>query len=182
MNYDFSCNSSINCAPSWSPARKAIRSYRILRSDVEAFKFRMEQEPFFLAHLDAHFSSRNPKTPRHIASFNYSALRVFLTQRWMKEPDALTIDQAAKLLGTSYCKLIWLNRDGDLQMVIVRGKKYFFKENIIEYLIRPEVTFRPKIGNCKEVISEFKKKQCRVRENEIRRQKRAAKRAKGNEK
>lgn len=97
----------------------------------------------------------------------------------MKEPDALTIDQAAKLLGTSYCKLIWLNRDGDLQMVIVRGKKYFFKENIIEYLIRPEVTFRPKIGNYKEVISEFKKKQCRVRENEIRRQKRAAKRAKG---
>lgn len=135
-----------------------------------------------MAHLDGHFSSRNPKPPRHIAPFDYDALKVFLIQRWMKEPDALTIDQAAKLLGTSCCKLVWLNRDGDLQMVIVRGKKYFFKENIIEYLIRPEVTLRPKIGNYKEIISEFKKKQCRVRENEIRRQKRAAEREKENRK
>ncbi len=61
-------------------------------------------------------------------------------------------------------------------MVIVMGKKYFFKENIIAYLTRPEVTLRPRIGNYKEVISEFKKQQCRVRENEKRRQKRAAQR------
>lgn len=66
-------------------------------------------------------------------------------------------------------------------MIVVRGKKYFFKENIIEYLIRPEVTLRPKIGNYKEVISEFKEKQCRVRENEIRRQRRATKREQNQE-
>lgn len=161
---------------------KPTHKYRILRSDVEAFKLRMEQEPFFLAHLDGHFSSRDPKPPRHIAPFDYSGLKVFLTRRWIDAPDALTIDQAAKLLGTNWSKLLWLNRDGDLQMIVVRGKKYFFKENIIEYLIRPEVTLRPKIGNYKEVVSEFKKKQCRMRENEIRRQKRAAKREKGNEK
>ncbi len=53
------------------------------------------------------------------------------------------------------------------------GKKYFFKENIIAYLIRPEVTLRPKIGNYKEVISEFKKQQCCVRENAKRRPKRS---------
>ncbi len=65
-------------------------------------------------------------------------------------------------------------------MMIVMGKKYFLKENIIAYLIRPEVTLRPKIGNYKEVISEFKKQQCCVPENEKRRQKRAAQRIKNN--
>ncbi len=57
-----------------------------------------------------------------------------------------------------------------------RNGQDFLKENIIAYLTRPEVTLRPKIGNYKEVISEFKKQQCRVRENEKCRQKRAAER------
>ena len=59
-------------------------------------------------------------------------------------------------------------------MIVVRGKKYFFKENINEYLIRPEVTLRPQIRNYKEVVREFKKLQCREWEDEIRPQKRAA--------
>lgn len=136
---------------------------------MEAFKLQMEQNPFMLAHLDGHFSSRDPKPPRHIAPFDYSRLKVFLIQRWSNAPDALTIDQTAKLLGTNRNKLLWLNRDGELQMIVVRGKKYFFRENIIEYLIRPEVTLRPQIGNYREVVREYKKLQCRVRENEIRR-------------
>ncbi len=90
----------------------------------------------------------------------------------------MTINQAAKLLGTSWRYLLKLNENGDLEMIIVMGKKYFLKENIIAYLTRPEVTLRPRIGNYKEVISEFKKQQCRVRENEKRRQQRAAEREK----
>lgn len=125
---------------------------------MEAFKLQMEQNPFMLAHLDGHFSSRDPKPPRHIAPFDYSRLKVFLIQRWSNAP-----------VGTNRNKLLWLNRDGDLQMIVIRGKKYSFKENIIEYLIRPETTLRPQIGNYREVVREYKKLQCRVRENEIRR-------------
>ena len=57
--------------------------------------------------------------------------------------------------------------------------------NILEelwYLTRPEVILSPQIGNYKDVICEYRKHQCRVRENEIRRQKRAAERAKQNQK
>ncbi len=157
---------------------KTTHKYQILRKDAESFKLQIEQNPFLLAHLNGNFSSREPKPPRHIAPFDYIALNEYLVELWKSAPDALTIDQAAKLLGTSWNKLLWLHRDGDLEMVIVMGKKYFFKENIIAYLTRPEVTLRPRIGNYREVISEFKKQQCRVRENEKRRQKRAALRTK----
>ncbi len=157
---------------------KTTHKYQILRKDAESFKLQIEQNPFLLAHLNGHFSSREPKPPRHIAPFDYDALNKYLFELWKAAPDALTIDQAAKLLGTSWNKLLWLHRDGELEMVIVMGKKYFFKENIIAYLIRPEVTLKPRIGNYKEVISEFKKQQCRVRENGKRRQKRAALRTK----
>ncbi len=157
---------------------KTTHKYQILRKDAESFKLQIEQNPFLLAHLNGNFSSREPKTPRHIAPFDYDALNEYLLELWKAAPDAIPINQAAKLLGTSWRYLLKLNENGDLEMIIVMGKKYFLKENIIAYLIRPEVTLRPQIGNYKEVISEFKKQQCRVHENEKRRQKRVAQRTK----
>lgn len=74
--------------------------------------------------------------------------------------------------------ILRLGHIGVIEIVVIMGKRYCAKENFIEYLIRPEVTLRPQIGNYKEIIGEFKKQQYRVRENEVRRQRRAAERVK----
>ncbi len=139
---------------------KTTHKYQILRKDAESFKLQIEQNPFLLAHLNGHFSSREPNPPHHIASFDYIALNEYLIELWKAAPDAITINQAAQLLGTSWRYLLKLNENGDLEMIIVMGKKYFLKENLIAYLTRPEVMRRPVIGNYREVLCEFQKKQC----------------------
>ena len=160
---------------------KSTHKYRILRSDVEAFKVRLETDKQLQAQLAGQFSSRPKKTPQPVNPIDSDTLQEFLIRRWESMPEALLIEQAAQMLGANRNSILRLGHIGQLEIVIIRGKRYCTKENLIQYLIRPEVTLRPQIGNYKEVISEFKKKQCRVRENEIRRQRRAAKREKQNQ-
>lgn len=85
------------------------------------------------------------------------------------------------MIGTNRNSILRLEHVGKLEIVVIMGKRYCTKGNLIAYLTRPEVILRPQIGNYKELIREYKKQQCRVRENEIRRQKRAAQRAKESE-
>lgn len=96
-------------------------------------------------------------------------------------PEALLIEQAAQMLGANRNSILRLGHIGQLEIVIIRGKRHCTKVNLIQYLIRPAVTLRPQIGNCKELLSEFRRKQSREQENEIRRQRRAAKREKQNQ-
>ncbi len=154
---------------------KTTHKYQILRKDAENFKLRLEKNPFLLSHLNGQFSSRQPKPKAEIKPLDHTALNEYLTKLWKTAPDALTLDQAAKLLGTNWTKLLHLHRDGELEMIVVMGKKYFLKENIIEYLVRPEVARKPKIGNYKEVIKEFERLQCLDREHK----KKGPKRGKG---
>ncbi len=150
---------------------KTTHKYQILWKGAESFKLQIEENPFLLAHLDGHLSSRKPKPKANIKPFDYAALNKYLTKLWKTAPDALTLDQAAKLLGTNWIKLLHLHRDGELEMIVVMGKKYFLKENIIAYLARPEVARKPKIGNYREVIREFENQQDQLQENKKRRNK-----------
>ena len=160
---------------------KTTHKYRILRSDVEAFKLRMEQDKKLQAQLAGQFSSLEPKPPKQVSSTECEALQEYLLRRWKSMPEALLIDQAAQMIGTNRNSILRLEHVGKLEIVVIMGKRYCTKGNLIAYLTRPEVILRPQIGNYKELIREYKKQQCRVRENEIRRQKRAAQRAKESE-
>ena len=55
---------------------------------------------------------------------------------------------------------------------IVNTTQYIAKTEFISYLSSPEKLAIPRTEAYKELIREFKKRQCRERENEIRRQKR----------
>lgn len=157
---------------------KATHKYRILRSDVEAFKLRMEKDKKLQAQLAGQFSSRPKKLPQPRSPIDSDNLKEFLIRRWKSMPEALLIDQAAQMIGANRNSILRLGHIGVIEIVVIMGKRYCAKENFIEYLIRPEVTLRPQIGNYKEIIGEFKKQQYRVRENEVRRQRRAAERVK----
>lgn len=161
---------------------KTTHKYRILRADVEAFRLQMEQDKKLQAQLVGQFSSHGPKPPKKMNPVDCEDLRDYLLRRWKFMPEALLIGQAAQMLGTNRNSILRLEHVGKLEIVVIMGKRYCSKENLIEYLTRPEVILRPQIGNYKQVICEYKKRQSRERENEIRRQKRAAQRAKQNQK
>ena len=161
---------------------KPTHKYRILRSDVEAFKLRLETDKLLQAQLAGQFSSHDPKPPKKMNPIDCEELQEYLFRRWRSMPEALTIDQAAQMIGTNRNSILRLEHVGKIEIMIVMGKRYCTKENLIAYLTRPEVILRPQIGNYKQVICEYKKRFSREKENEIRRQKRAAKRAKQPEK
>ncbi len=75
-------------------------------------------------------------------------------------PEALLIEQAAQMLGSNRNSILRLSHIGQLEIMIVMGKRYCTKANLIAYLIRPEVIRRPVIGSYREVLCEFQKKQC----------------------
>ncbi len=73
-------------------------------------------------------------------------------------PEALLIEEAAQMLGTNRNSILRLNHIGQLEIMVVMGKRYCAKESLIAYLIRPAVTRRPTIGNYHDILSEFREK------------------------
>ncbi len=139
---------------------KPTHKYLVKCADARAFQKRLCQDADLQAQLAGHFSSHSKSTPKPAIPIDRDALQEFLLWRWRAMPEALLIEQAAQMLGANRNSILRLNHIGQLEIMIVMGKRYCTKENLIAYLTRPEVTRRPVIGNYREVLCEFQKKQC----------------------
>ncbi len=138
---------------------KPTHKYLVKCADARAFQKRLCQDADLQAQLAGHFSSHSKGTPKPAIPIDADALQEFLLWRWRAMPEALLIEQAAQMLGSNRNSILRLNHIGQLEIMIVMGKRYCTKENLIAYLTRPEVTRRPLIGNYREVINEFIKLQ-----------------------
>ena len=87
-------------------------------------------------------------------------------------PDALPTLTAAKVSGHNAQRIRELIKQNILHGVTVNATQYIPKAEFILYLSSPEKLAIPRTEEYRDLIREFKKRQCRERENEIRRQKR----------
>lgn len=153
----------------------ATHKYRVLVKDAEEFKHRMKNEPGFLAELTGLFSSRTEHHPRpllEVTDENCNAFRQWLEAQWAEFPDALPTLTASKLTGHAHQRIRELIKDNVLNGVKVGTVQYIVKDEFIAYMSSPEKLSKPRTPAYCELIREFKRRQCRIRENEKKREKR----------
>ena len=66
------------------------------------------------------------------------AARGYLTELWSKEPDALTVEQAAKLSGYSACSVRRWIKTGSLSAVWYHNRYQVLKDALSESLAEKE--------------------------------------------
>lgn len=149
--------------------------YLVRIEDAKEFRHRMETEKGFLAELTGLFSNR---TEHHTAPLlevtdeNCTAFRLWLETQWAEFSDALPTLTASKLTGHAHQRIRELVRENVLRGVKVGAVQYIVKDEFIAYISSPEKLSKPNTSAYRELIRAFKRRQCRVRENEKRREKR----------
>ena len=133
----------------------------------------MEQEPNFLRELSGQFSSRKTHRPKRPTlkptEENCREFEAFLTDLWAELPDALPATEAATLVGYAPQRIRELIKENVLHGVKVGAVQYIVKNEFIAYLSFAEKLSKPITPAYYELIRNFKRRQCRVRENEKRR-------------
>ena len=151
---------------------QATHKYRIRRTDVVIFKQRMDTEPGFLAELNGMFSNRtewHPVPLLEVTDENRAAFHAWLTVEWNELPEAMPVKEIVRLIGGKPIQIHELIENGILHGVIVGGKVYCPKSEVIDYTASAEKLSNPGSQIFRELIRTFKKQQCRERENEKRR-------------
>ena len=103
---------------------------------------------------------------------NSRAFRAYLTKEWADYPDALPTATASKLSCCQPQRIHEMIRSGKLHSGKVGATQYCVKDEIIHYTASVKRLSNPTGDAYKELIRAFKRRQCRERENEKRREKR----------
>ena len=153
----------------------ATHKYLVRIEDAKEFRHRMETQQGFLAELTGLFSSRiehHPKPLIEVTDENCTAFRLWLEAQWAEIPNALPTLTASKLTGYAHQRIRELVKQKVLSGVRVGAVQYIVKDEFIAYMSSPEKLSKPRTPGYCELIRAFKRRQCRVRENEKRREKR----------
>ena len=146
----------------------ATHKYRVLVEGVEKFKYRMDNEVGFLAELNGMFSNRtewHPKPLIEVTKENCNAFRLWLEKEWAELPDALPTKMAAALSGCQPQRIYELIKENVLHGIKISAVQYIPKSEFIVYTASPEKLAKPTSDEYRKLIQEFKKRQCREREN-----------------
>ena len=149
--------------------------YLILREDVAIFQRKMESDPCFLAELTGMFTSRKEHHPKpffEINDLNTKAFRMWLKNEWADLPEALSVKELSDLLGVTGNTVNNWVREGKVNAVTVMGKRFCIKQSVIDYYASEEKLAHPADEAYRDLIRGFKRRMCRERENEKRREKR----------
>ena len=150
----------------------ATHKYLVLKEDAEKFLVRLVTDQKLIAKLRGQFpheGERHPKPFFAASEENCTAFRRWLEKRWAELPDAMPTLTAAKVSGHNAQRIRELIKQNILQGVIISTTQYISKTEFISYLSTPEKLAIPRTEAYRDLIREFKKRQCRERENEIRR-------------
>lgn len=155
----------------------ATHKYLILKKDAEMFKFRMENEVGFLSEYAGKFTSRKEHHPLPILKVteeNCEALKSWLTQTWSDLPEALTLKQAAELIGSNSVRLNEkVQKETEIKTFTMFGKRYCFKDQFIDYVCSPTYLLRRQhTDTFRTLIAQFKKHHKKHRSEEFFRQSR----------
>ena len=151
----------------------ATHKYLVRIEDAKEFRHRMETEKGFLAELTGLFSNRTEHHPApllEVTDENCTAFRLWLETQWAEIPDALPTLTASKLTGHARQRIRELVKQNVLSGVRVGAVQYVVKDEFIAYMSFPEKLSKPRTPGYCELIRAFKRRQCRVRENEKRRE------------
>lgn len=141
----------------------STHKYRVLVEDAEKFKYRMDNEAGFLAELNGMFSNRtewHPKPLIEVTEENCNALRQWLEKEWAGLPDALPTKQAVELIGCSPQRIYQLIKEIVLHGIKIGAVQYIPKTEFISYATSPKKLSKPTSDEYRELIQEFKKRQC----------------------
>lgn len=131
----------------------------------------MDNEEGFLAELNGMFSNRtecHPKLLIDVTEENCNAFRLWLEKEWAELPDALPTKTAASLIGCQPQRIYELIKENVLHGIKIGAVQYIPKTEFISYMAWPKKLAVPRTEKYKELIRNFKKSQCRERENENR--------------
>lgn len=78
-----------------------------------------------------------------------------MTERWEKEPDALTAKQAAELINFKPQRINELVKKEKLHGVKIGSVQYVSKDEFIEYVSSPEMVVRMGNAKYKELINNY---------------------------
>jgi hypothetical protein len=151
----------------------ATHRYLVLKEDAEKFLVRMGTDPKLIAKLKGKFPHEGERHPVQFfvaSEENCTAFREWLEKRWADLPDALPALTACEVSGYAHQRIRELVKENVLHGAMVCGTQYISKSEFISYLSSPEKLAKPRTETYKELIREFKKRQYRERENELRRQ------------
>ena len=157
---------------------QTTHKYRVRVEDAIQFKWRMDNEPGFLAEHSGKFSSHKEHHPRQlfvVTNESCLAFRKWLEREWADRPDALTIYEAAELLSIRPAKIAELAKSGVIHLARVKKVSYCPKCEVIAIATSVEKLSNPVGEEYQKLIRAFKKRQSREIENEKRRQKRKMK-------
>lgn len=149
--------------------------YLVLTEDADKFLERMETDQKLIEKLKGKFSTGKTHLPKPVfdaTEENCTAFAEWLEKKWAELPDALPTLTAAQISGHKAQRVRELVKENVLLGISVNGTQYIPKSDFIAYLSKPEKLASARTETYKELIREFKKRQARERENEIRRQKR----------
>lgn len=149
--------------------------YLVLTEDADKFLERMETDQKLIAELKGKFSNRKNHQPKpffDVTEENCNAFAEWLEKKWAELPDALPTLTVAQISGYRAQRIRELVKENVMMGISVNGTQYIQKSDFIAYLSKPEKLISARTEAYKELIREFKKRQARERENEIRRQKR----------
>ena len=154
----------------------ATHKYLVTKEDAGAFLVRLKTDKKLIANLAGRFSHQGAEKPKQAFTIDCDLFRAWLTKRWAELPDALPTLTAAKVSGHNSQRIRELVKQNTLHGVTVGTVQYIPKAEFISYLSSPDKLAVPRTDAYKELIREFRKRQSRERENELRRQKRKSKR------
>lgn len=100
----------------------------------------METEEGFLSELTGMFNANGKQNAQLMTADkkNQNGFRQYLRKKMSKLPDAIPSPKAAELLGTSPQGIYRMFKEGKIYGIILAGKLYCSKEQLIDYLCSME--------------------------------------------
>ena len=138
----------------------ATHKYLVRVEDARAFRKRLSNDKVLIAGLTGKFSSGKREKPEitvEITEENSEAFARWLNNEWAELPEALPTKQASEITGINPQCFNEMVRKHKMYGIIIRGKQYCRKTELIAYLSEPIQLVKTKV-----VSRIFRKMVCRL--------------------
>ncbi len=146
--------------------KKRSHRYLIKKEDVDVFFKKLNEDPFFISNLSVKFTAVTTgiaKKKKHnivITEQDCRSFKAFLSKKWRDVPDALMLEDVAKLVGTTRKSLNYVCERNKIVYIMIRNRRVCTKDSVIEYYSSLGVLRNPiKSETFTNLLLEYKSKQ-----------------------
>ena len=136
----------------------ATHKYLVSVEDAKAFRKRLSNDKVLIAGLTGKFSSGKRKKPEitvEITEENSEAFARWLNNEWAELPEALPTKQASEMTGINPQRFNELVRKHKIYGIIIGGKQYCRKTELITYMSEPIQLVKTKNRTYYRLIDKF---------------------------